>query len=373
MKSGLCWSLLLVFALAPNVGAEGPMRNNEKGELEKAYQKWWNEPLVWKIDKLPIKGYVRGHRIPYAGSIYTDNSGGTVTACRKYDYAYNRGRGSAAAYERWDARAHKTPTASPGGFFGFRTVMRNRVPDWSGHCNGWAAAAIRHAEPAKSVKYNGVVFTPSDIKGLLAELYTFTGTEMLGGIDDRVINPAAFHMTLTNWVGRQKHPLAMEASPGKEIWNFPVYAYNSTVKMQGRTAEVKVMMAYKHYTEQEFDKAPKSIKNKYFHYDLALNNKGEITGGSYYGDSDMLDFFWVPLKPTQGGTKGNERGNPHLNKDKILALWRASVDSTLVDKWVNIEGPKPAKVEVAKPAEEKPATEQPEGDNVEGSVAQANN
>jgi hypothetical protein len=55
------------------------------------------------------------------------------------------------------------------------------VPDWSGHCNGWTSAAIRHAEPQQSVVRNGVVFTPSDIKGLLAELYIYNDVEDLSG------------------------------------------------------------------------------------------------------------------------------------------------------------------------------------------------
>jgi hypothetical protein len=58
---------------------------------------------------------------------------------------------------------------------------RNRVPSWYGHCNGWTAAAMRHAEPQHSVTRNGVVFTPTDIKGLLADLYMYTDTEFLGG------------------------------------------------------------------------------------------------------------------------------------------------------------------------------------------------
>ena len=337
MKCGMWLSLVLVLALAPITGAQGPIMKKEKGELDKAYAKWWKESLEWKLDALPTKSYVHKYRVPYAGSIYPDHGGGTVAACRKYDRAYHYGRGKAAAYEQWDTKAHKAMTETAGGLFGRRTVMRNRVPHWSGHCNGWAASAIRHAEPAKSVKHNGVVFSPADIKSLMAELYTFTDTEMLGGIYDHVINPAALHVTLANWVGRQKHPIAMEATPGKEIWNFPVYAYNSEVKNHGRTAEVKVTMAYKNYTEGEADKSPMNAMHKYFHYQLTLNDKGEITGGSYYGDSSRIDFFWVPLKPTQGGTKGNDRGNPHLNKDRILALWRASVDDEIVNKWVNID------------------------------------
>ena len=40
-----------------------------------------------------------------------------------------------------------------------RTVLVRSVgtPYWHGHCNGWAAAAIRHREPQRSVTKNAVV------------------------------------------------------------------------------------------------------------------------------------------------------------------------------------------------------------------------
>ncbi|MCG8586997.1 MAG: hypothetical protein MI757_20010 [Pirellulales bacterium] len=371
MKCGSWLCLFVVFALAPIASAAGPIMEQEKGELDATFKKWWGEEQVWKLDELPIKGYVPLERVPYAGNIYPDNQGGTIAACRKYDYAFNRGRRGAEAHERWDVKAYKTMTPTAAGLFGRRTVMRNRVPHWSGHCNGWTSAAIRHAEPARSVTRNGVTFTPSDIKALLAELYTFTNTENIGGIYEHVINPAALHMTLTNWVGRKRHPIAMENTPGKEIWNFPVYAYNSVVKNYGRTADVKVTMAYKNYTEREFDKAPKNVMHKYFHYQLTLNAKGEITGGSYYGDSSTMDFFWVPSPPVQGGKKGNERGNPYLKMNDVLALWRASVDQDVVNKWVNFENiDRPeVEVEVATPEVETPETDKPEEESPEGAVA----
>ena len=78
---------------------------------------------------------------------------------------------------------------------------------------------------------------------------------------------------------------------------------------------------------------------------LDLNADGEIVGGSYFGDSSRIDMLWVPLRPKQGGEKGNERGNPHLKADEVLALWRDSVAPELRDKWVNIDVDDPAEGE----------------------------
>jgi len=55
------------------------------------------------------------------------------------------------------------------------------LPHWYGHCNGWTPAAMRHAEPQRSVTRNGVEFTPADIKGLLAEIYIYNEHIVLGG------------------------------------------------------------------------------------------------------------------------------------------------------------------------------------------------
>jgi hypothetical protein len=45
----------------------------------------------------------------------------------------------------------------------------------------------------------------------------------------------------------------------------------------------------------------------------------------------------VPLRPTQGGREGNESGNPYLNANKVLSLWRASVSRELREKWFVID------------------------------------
>ena len=67
-----------------------------------------------------------------------------------------------------------------------------------------------------------------------------------------------------------------------------------------------------------------------------LFENGEITGGSYFRDSQQVDMLWTPLKPVQGGEEGNERGNPHIDVDKVMAMWRESVPQGLRKKWLNI-------------------------------------
>ena len=89
-----------------------------------------------------------------------------------------------------------------------------RIPDWHGHCNGWTAAAIRHAEPQYDVERNGVTFTPSDIKGLLAELYIYNRHAVLDG-ENSEINAGVFHAVVANWIGRQELAIGIDGEIGR--------------------------------------------------------------------------------------------------------------------------------------------------------------
>jgi hypothetical protein len=133
----------------------------------------------------------------------------------------------ATAHEQWDITAYRQPTTQRVGLFRQAKTTRMEIPNWHGHCNGWAAAAIRHAEPQQSVQRNGVVFSPADIKGLLAELYLYNDIEDLSGSSWN-IQAGLLHAVVANWIGRGSHALGMEADPGPEKWNYPAYAFEST-------------------------------------------------------------------------------------------------------------------------------------------------
>jgi hypothetical protein len=299
-----------------------------------------------KLADLPTEGKVPDFRVPYSGHDYPDLSGGTLNAMFKYDQAFHRYQPLATQYERGDVSAHRNSRSSDrepfrgGGLFARMraNASRSRVPTWYGHCNGWTAAAIRHAEPQRSVVRNGVTFTPADIKGLLAEIYMYSDSEFLGGVDPS-INPGILHLTLGNWLGRGEHPIGMETAVGEVVINFPVFAYKSTVRLLSlRESEVKTTITYALNINREMDKGPpKYHRQMYFHYILDLDEEGVIRGGRFYGDSQQIDMLWTPLKPAQGGEEGNKRGNPHLSVKEVLAIWRDSVSEDLRKKWLNID------------------------------------
>jgi hypothetical protein len=68
-----------------------------------------------------------------------------------------------------------------------------------------------------------------------------------------------------------------------------------------------------------------------------LNSRGEIVGGYYYTDSDRIDFLWIPLKPKAPGETGNDNGNPHMDVDKVLSIWRKSVPAEKRKNWMIVD------------------------------------
>jgi len=336
-------SVFLLVVATGQARLAGEIQTTEIEQQKEVFKTWWGRDLTVKLADLPTEGKVPDYRVPYSGHDYPDKAGGTINALSKYDQAFNRGRSSATEFERRDVSVHRNGRPA-GPEFGarrglFAGLFRGpRVPGWYGHCNGWTAAAIRHAEPEHSVTRNGVTFTPSDIKGLLAEMYMYSPTEFLGGIDD-AINPGTLHLTLTNWLGIGTHPVGMETALGEVVINFPIFGYTSTVKpLSDRQHEVQTKITYTvHVMGRELDKGPKNHKTLYFHYSLNTDADGNVTGGRYYGDSQRVDMLWTPLQPVQGGEESNKRGNPHMDINEVLSIWRESVSEEVRKKWLNID------------------------------------
>ncbi|MDA1052430.1 MAG: hypothetical protein O3C40_18380 [Planctomycetota bacterium] len=342
-------STLIVAAVVALSSVGQVVSEQNRANQDKAFQQWWGTDFQWKFDELPTTGTVPEHRMPYSGYIYPDTAGGTISALRKYDMAFNGRRYLATGHEQWDTTAFKEPTrpqSSGRGFFAraFRGSPRMATPAWHGHCNGWAAAAIRHAQPQQSVVRNGVTFTPADIKGLLAELYIYNEMNVLAG-SETYLDAGTFHTIITNWIGRGAHSIAMESDPGKEKWNYPIYAYaSSNGRISDRQVEVKMNIAYAKDTRGEFQESPLNKAQKYFHYYLNLDGEGNIVGGNFYRDSSRIDMLWIPLSPKESGQPGHERGNPHIKVDTILSIWRDSVPEETRKQWLVIDQPEADRV-----------------------------
>jgi hypothetical protein len=340
---GLSTCILVLAALS--LGETIPAHDIQHQQA--AFQAMWNEDFVWKLKDLPQKGGVPEHRVPYSGYIYPDNRGGTARVLRMYDQAFHRGRSLAQSHEQWDTTAFKEKVP---GFFG-NVFNVQRTPDWYGHCNGWTSATILHAEPQRNVVRNGVTFSPADIKGLLAELYVYNEHIVLGGENEAPISAGVFHAILANWLGRREQALGMEADPGEEKWNYPAYAFASTLaKHSEYRIEVNTNLVYALDSESEWDESPRIKDVKFFHYMLELNAAGDIVGGYFFRDSSNIDMLWAPLPIRKPGQPGNPDGNPYVDVEQVLSIWRDSVPAEVRNQWSNMKWQSdPAKPTAAAP------------------------
>lgn len=327
----------------------------------KLYFKIWNETFSKKLDQLPLTGEVSQARKPYSGGYYPEKDGGIhvvmvggKSPLQKYDEAFYSGQNRAVA---WEVEKH------------------TNGPSWAGHCNGFAAAAIRHPkEPFRNVQRGGVTFAPQDIKALLAEIYMNADYEFIGGnrcnqpgevAADRVLNPEAsadptvmnvcedvnpgtLHLAVTNWIGRMKFPLITDTSQGEEVWNYPAFSYQILKK-----DEIPESLARQYVSNSGGDYVFNPSATKFFyinmkiqyaealkkevlgqlitkemdlHYVLELNDLGEILGGEWAGAQSRKyhpDFVWIPFDPAvPNGTR--YMGNPHVDSQEVIKMWAES-------------------------------------------------
>ena len=361
----LCGDLITITLLAESFVAIGEakiernaMSVKEMKNIGKFHFAIWQRNLETALNELPISGNVAEDHQPKSGSYYPEISGGTDintpdSALDKYDKAFNGGKDLASSWERTNhTRSESDENAS-----------------WAGHCNGFAASSQRHKEPQKDVIREGVTFTRQDIKALLAEIYMSAKSVFLGGSrcqqvspinspDERDdvtkmdacedVNPASFHIALANWVGVERHTVIFDTSTKNEVWNFPLFSYESEILKnitvtQALTylglsgteyvynpravsfAFVKTTVSYANaFTTETLDK--QAIKTKDYSYILELDADDRIVGGEWSKENRINhpDFIWVSLEAMSGD--GNRSlANPHIESEHVISLWAESI------------------------------------------------
>lgn len=256
-------------------------------------------------------------------------------------------------------------------------VLRQTQPYdayWEGICHGWTSAALEFKEPKpQSITKNGITvnFGSSDLKALLSYYHAAItrswvtnkkvitgrvgercgtafskhawfikdGVEYYKSIEDGVVkinevpedcvdtNPGSFHIVLANMIGLKDQGFSAEVVRDKEVWNQPVYKYDTKVISESSQArpwaspntakqvEVKTVMYYANDggrmfwrhdgTDDEFyawwDQTTGTsnyrFDHKEFHYYLDLDASGNIIGGQWLS-YERPDFLW--LKKTKG-------------------------------------------------------------------------
>jgi hypothetical protein len=236
---------------------------------------------------------------------------------------------------------------------------------WWGLCHAWTPAAMLEPEAIHPVTVNGVTFERSDIHALVMTVYDRNDAIMIGGrCNSREFKPdnttsanddcldsnaGMLHVVLTNALGLNDTPIAMDRTAGDEVWNQPIYSYEVTKQAEisktkanecvggpaGSTwtyntkakklYEVRMNVTYLvegNASAQVLDMNDYLTTDDY-HYILELDGNGKVIGGRYCTESttDHPDFLWAPLRASSS-TYGR---NPNVSLDKVRSLLNQSV------------------------------------------------
>jgi hypothetical protein len=231
---------------------------------------------------------------------------------------------------------------------------------WFGICHGWAPASLAFKEP-KAIVLKGpsgieVPFGSTDIKGLLSlhsadyarvrnkflasRCNKDLGSDPTAANDPecRDVNAGAFHLVLTNLIGRKKEGFVADVSRDLEVWNQPVSGYKSRVikehlgrsrgaaMMTVKEIEIETEMHYGREIYPQWESSGSSMAVKHYHYRVELNLVGNIIGGEWL-DDERPDFLWQNSIPrfdiTSRGGVSNEIQWPYLEQ-----IYNASIAAT---------------------------------------------
>lgn len=262
-------------------------------------------------------------------------------------------------FERYDRYVETRTGKNPGAWAWESNVKNNHynpnAADWEGHCNGWAAASVMAPEPRMKRTRNGVVFETADQKAILSEQYmntycNFFGTRYWGSDNDYDdIYPDEFHRLLLKYIGEGKSAMICDVQPGAEVWNFPLYKFESSWST-GWFDSNKLKVTTKVYYADDGVK-PDFLGTKWFTttytYNLIVDDDGNVIRSEWTGDSrkNHPDFVWIPMSDSPnppGGTLENPNIDPKFVKeitqgDAVIDIPRGAPtpDSILVEAGLN--------------------------------------
>jgi hypothetical protein len=227
-------------------------------------------------------------------------------------------------------------------------------------CHGWAPAALNFQEPhaiiLKGPSGISVPFGSSDIKALLSlhsgEYATSRQRFMAGRCNEDLrsnpsaannpeckdVNAGAFHLVLTNLIGRKKEGFVADVTRDLEVWNQPVSGFKTTIKGErmGRSeganmttvkeVEVETVMNFGKEISPQWNSYGAYMSSKTYRYRLELNALGQIVGGEWI-ESERPDFLWQLEKPefipaNRGGSSATIEWN-YLDQ-----IYQAAIEAT---------------------------------------------
>ncbi len=224
------------------------------------------------------------------------------------------------------------------------------IPTWEGLCHGWAPATLLYTNPRattlKSPDGLEIPFGASDIKALLTfnmhysknvrssflgkrcninfeeireqlEYGEISQEEYIAKLQSAEcldVNAGSFHIVLANQIGKLKEGFIADVTRDFEVWNQPVFAYETnvigqkdpTVKQReyGTKKVISIYLELHYVVERnqhwEYRDNYQDFSTKHYQYDLEINHKGDIIGGEWISE-DRPDFLWKQDRPSFSG------------------------------------------------------------------------
>lgn len=264
------------------------------------------EKFNYNIFELPMNG--RSAKKIWTGEWYPNKKNGTAHGALSPLKKLEKVSGYSNGAVQWEKNFAKT----------------EKKVSWSGHCNGLAVAGILYPEPKKNVKYRGVTFTAQDMKALLIEAHQGempvvgnTCPKKLKGLFANFtkeqkkqfcfdLNPAIYHIALTNYLGLQNKAVIIDRDSTEAVWNYPVSKYEYEMVEVSLGEAINLVRGNKdeyrlnHKADRFFAIRNFSdvVGNDTFRYNYILETdaNGEIIGGEWVGSSkkNHPDFLWIP-------------------------------------------------------------------------------
>lgn len=345
----MAWATLTCLSLAGAlVGADASAKGWDKMNDPENFIKFSeNKTKVYnyKLSELPTSGMLSGDVNPWTDTYWPNKEGGIAN------------RWSSPTERKKDLRTHRlyrleelknmssleiarlSPAEKYDIFmsrYDYPTVESEKMrigdpkkwPSWTGMCHGWTPASLHHNEPQRVVVTNkdgiSIEFYTSDITALMTYYYAFPawkGAPQVGwncgrregdyteDRDDRIrtcqdVNAGAFHVIMTNQLGKLNEGFAMDVERWKQIWNQPVVGFKTQILRDRRALaatdrrakrEVRVKTTLYYTKETGPHAGPTGSAGRTgvdYDYWVELDGEGKIVGG-HWVSVERPDWLWL--------------------------------------------------------------------------------
>jgi hypothetical protein len=245
---------------------------------------------------------------PWSGYWWPHRRGGVIRPLQKY----GRFVGCQEA-ANWERKTHPS-----GG-----------VEQWFGFCHAWSASAVMEPEPTRprTVRLPGggcLTLSVGDQKGLLAAAHAKDVANVFGHRSETNNQAAPEYIDLTPdqlwrylklYIKQQGVPLVMDLEAGRQVWNYPVYAYRIQYSGQGGNDYRGRITIWYAEDNVPADFVGTRVGTRTYYCTFKMRGGAVVAGsGRWVGPSvkDHPDFAWYPyvVRPE----------NPHVDYAQVRQM-----------------------------------------------------